>query len=72
MRQVYFGRIHDSLARPIASRHVDGLGAVASLLPTAASGFASLSAAPVLRLRQFIAGIIDDIPLRMVRRKRDL
>jgi hypothetical protein len=51
---------------------VDGLRAVACLLASGASGFARLSPASVLSLRQFVAGIVDDIPLRMVRRKRDL
>ncbi len=41
------------------------------LLASGAPRFAGLRSAPVLRLRQFVAGIVDDIPLRMVRRKRD-
>jgi hypothetical protein len=43
-----------------------------SLLTAGSSGLAGLGAASVLRLRQFIAGKVDDIRLGMSRRKREL
>jgi hypothetical protein len=63
MRQIYLGSVHNFLARLVAARYADGLGAVVGLLAAGASGLAGLRSAPVLGLRQFVAGVIDDVPL---------
>jgi len=63
MRQIYLGSVHNFLAGLVAARHADGLRAVVGLLTTGASGLAGLRAAPVLGLRQFVTGVINDVPL---------
>jgi len=72
MRQIYLGGVHNLLAGLVAARYADGLGAVVGLLAAGASGFTGLRPAPVLGLRQFVAGVIDDVPLRTSWRKGDL
>ena len=64
MRQIHLGSVHNFLAGLIAARYADGLRAVVGLLTAGASGLAGLRSSPVLSLRQFVAGVIDDVPLR--------
>ena len=64
MRQIYLGSVHNFLAGLVAARYADGLRAVVGLLAAGAPGFAGLRAAPVLDLRQFVGGVIDDVVLR--------
>ena len=61
--QIYFGSIHNFLARFIAARDSDGLGAVMGLLAASAARLASLRASVIGRLRQFVSGVINNIPL---------
>jgi hypothetical protein len=63
VRQIHLGSVHNFLAGLIAARYADGLCAMVGLLTAGASGLAGLRAAPVLGLRQFVAGVIDDVPL---------
>jgi len=72
MRQIYLGSVHNFLARLVAARYADGLGAVVGLLAAGASGLAGLRSAPVLGLRQFVAGVIDDVPFGMSWRQGEL
>src|ERR1700687_3449344 len=72
MRQVYFGSVDNFLAGLVAARYANRLRAVMGLLTTGASGSARLRSAAVLSLRQFVAGIIDDVPLRTSGKSRDL
>ena len=65
MRQVEIGSVHHGLAGPVAARDADSLRAVVGLLAARASRPAGMRAAPVLRLRQFVAGEIDDVLLGM-------
>ena len=71
MRQIYFGSIHNFLAGLVAAGNADGLGAVVGLLTAGASGLARLRATPVLGLRQFVAGVVDDVLLGASWRKRE-
>ena len=64
MRQIHLGSVHNFFAGLIAARYADGLRAMVGLLTAGASGLAGLRAAAVLGLRQFVAGIIDDVPLQ--------
>jgi|ERR1035438_9382675 hypothetical protein len=72
MRQLELGSVRDLFGGLLAARYADGLRWVMSLLTSGASGFAGLSAAAIFSLRQFVAGVIDDIPLRMRGRKGHL
>src|SRR5258707_14265440 len=72
MRQIYLGSVHNFLAGLVAAGYANGLGAVMGLLTAGASGLARLRSTPVLRLRQFVAGAIDDVPLGTGGRSRDL
>src|SRR5208283_267902 len=72
MRQIYFRSVDNLLGGLVATRYADGLGAMVSLLAAGASGLACLRATAVLSLRQFVAGVIDHVPLRTSGRKRDL
>lgn len=65
MRQVQFRSVDYGLAGPVAAGYADGLRMVVSLLASGASGFAGLRSASVLRSRQFVAGVINYILLRM-------
>jgi hypothetical protein len=65
MRQVQFGCVHYGFARLIAAGYADGLRVVVGLLASGASGFAGLRSPAVLRLRQFVAGVINYVLLRM-------
>jgi len=65
VRQIQLGRVHDLLGRLVAAGDADGLSAVVGLRSAGASGLASLRAAAVLGLRQFVSGIIDDVGLGM-------
>jgi len=69
MRQVEFGSVHYSLAGLVAACYADGLRMVMGLLTSGASGLARLRSAPVLCLRQFVAGVINHILLRMTWRQ---
>lgn len=71
MRQIDMRSVDNFFARPVAARYPDGLRAVVRLLTSGASRFARLRAAAILRLRQLVAGIIDDIPLRARWWRRD-
>ena len=64
MRQIYFRSVHNFFGRRVAARYADGLRAMVSLLTAGASGLAGLGSAAVLSLRQLVAGVIDDVPLR--------
>jgi hypothetical protein len=72
MRQIYFGSVHNSFARLVAARYADGLRAVVGLLTSGASGLAGLRSATVLRLREFVAGVIDHVLLGAGGRSGDL
>ena len=63
MRQIHLGGVDNLFARFISAHYADGLRVVVGLLTAGASGLAGLRAAPVLGLRQFVAGVIDDVPL---------
>ena len=72
MRQIHFGSIRNFFARLLAAHYTNGLRAVVGLLTTRASGPAGLCAGAVLGSRQLVTGVIDDIPLGMIWRNRDL
>ena len=72
MGQIYLGSVYNSFARLVTARYADGLRAVVGLLTAGASGLARLRSAPVLRLRQFVAGVIDDVLLGASCRSGDL
>ena len=72
MRQIYLGSVHNFFAGLVAARYADGLRAVVGLLAAGASGLAGLRAAPVLGLREFVAGVVDHVPLRTSWRSGDL
>lgn len=69
MRKIYFGCVDDLFAGLVAACYADGLGVMASFHAAGAAGFAGLRSATIGGLREFGAGIIDDIPLR-ARRQR--
>jgi hypothetical protein len=69
MGQVDLGSVHNLFARPVASGDADRLRTVMGLLASGVPWLAGLSAAAILRLRQFVAGIINHILLRAVRRQ---
>jgi hypothetical protein len=72
VRELELGSVGDRFGRLLAAGYVDGLRGVMSLPTSSASGFAGLSAAAIFGLRQFVAGVVDHIPLRMRGRKRHL
>src|ERR1019366_3488382 len=72
MRQIDFRSVHNFFAGLVAARYADGLRAVVGLLTSGASGLARLRAAAVLGLRQFVAGVVDDVPLGMIWAKGNL
>lgn len=72
MRQIHFGSIRNFFARLLAAHYTNGLRAVMGLLAAGASRFAGLCASAVLGSRQLVTGVIDDIPLGMIGRNRDL
>ena len=72
MRQIYLGSVHNSLTGLVAARYANRLRAVMGLLTSGASRLAGLRSAAVLSLRQFVAGIIDDVPLWTSGKSRDL
>lgn len=72
MRQVELGSVHHGLAGLVAAGDADGLRAVMGLAAAGASRLAGLRAAAVLRLRQLVAGVIDDIFLGMSWRQREI
>jgi hypothetical protein len=65
MRQLELGSVHHGFTGLVAARYADGLRGVVGLPTTGASSFTSLCAASILRLRQFVAGVIDHVPLRV-------
>src|SRR5580698_1760146 len=72
MRQVYFGCVDNFLAWLVAARYTDGLRAVVSLLTSGTPRLAGLRSAAVLRLRQFVARVVDNVRLRTRWRRRNL
>ena len=64
MRQIDFGGIRHLLGGLLATHHSDRLRPMVGLLAARASGPAGLRPATILRLRQFVARVIDYIPLR--------
>jgi len=64
MRQIDSGSVYNLLAGLVAARYADGLGAMVGLLTSGASRLASLRAASILSLRQFVSGVIDDVPVQ--------
>src|SRR5208282_2692938 len=72
MRQIYLGSVHNLLGGRRTVKYKDGLRAVVGLLAAGASGLTGLRSAPVLGLRQFVAGVIDDVPLGTSWRKGHL
>lgn len=64
MRQIDLGSVYNLLTRLVAARHADGLGAMVGLLTSGASGLASLRSSPILSLRQFVSGVVDDVPVQ--------
>ena len=72
MRQIDLGSVHNFLDGLVAARHADSLGAVVGLLTAGASRVAGLGSASVLGLREFVGGVIDDVPLQTNWRSRHL
>ncbi len=64
MRQIDLGSVYNFLARLVAARYADGLRAMVSLLTSGASRLASLRSTSILSLRQFVSGVIDDVPVQ--------
>src|SRR5208337_910100 len=64
MRQIDLGSVYNFFARLVAARYADGLGAMVGLLAAGASGLASLRSTLILSLRQFVSGVVDDIPVQ--------
>ena len=65
-RQIKLGRVDNFFCGLLAADDADGLRGVVSLLSSSASGFAGLRAAAILRLRQFVTGVVNDVGLRMI------